>query len=169
MPDPALPRPADYPPSARLHTPAEFAGCFQQGQRFGAQLYRCVVRPILPPGRARLGFAISRKVDKRAVVRNRLKRIARDWFRHCRHQLPAGDYVLMARPEAAVATNEALRADLQKLQRRLLALKAPGPQGTMPQTSGTDSRAPDAPAPEPPPSPSSAAASQRSGADRASE
>lgn len=158
-----------YPPSARLRQASDFSTCFERGQRVGAQLYRCVVRPTPDTGAARLGFAISRKVDKRAVVRNRLKRIARDWFRRIRAQLPPGDYVLMARPEAAVATAEALLADLQKLQRRLLALKGPGPQGTMPPASGSDPQAATVPALQPSPSPSSAAAPQRTGADRASE
>jgi ribonuclease P protein component len=164
-----LPRRLTYPASARLRQPAEFSACFEHGQRVGAQLYRCVLRPLPGAGSARLGFAISRKVDKRAVVRNRLKRIARDWFRRVRTQLPPGDYVLMARPEAAAASPEALRADLQRLQRRLLALKGSGPQGTMPPASGPDPRAATAPAPQPSPSPSSAAAPQRTGADRASE
>lgn len=158
-----------FPPSARLRQAREFADCFEHGHRVGAQLYRCVLRKRPDEHGARLGFAISRKVDKRAVVRNRLKRVARDWFRHCRTLLPAGDYVLMARPEAASAASEALHADLRTLQRRLVALKAKVPQGTMPAASGADPQAPAAPASQPSPPPSSAAAPQRTGADRASE
>lgn len=157
------------PPAVRLRTPKEFTACFQQGQRVSAQFYRCVA--LLPATglTARLGFAISRKVDSRAVVRNRLKRIAREWFRHCRAELPAGDYVLMARPEAASAPRAALHADLLKLQRRLLALKPPIPQGTMPADSEPVDPRPVTSGTQPSPTPSRAAAAKPAGAGRASE
>ena len=49
---------------------------------------------------ARLGLAVSRKVDPHAVGRNRIKRVLRDQFRKLRAQLPGGDYVLVARVAA---------------------------------------------------------------------
>ena len=66
---------------------------------------------------------MSKKVDKRAVGRNRIKRIARDVFRRERHRLPAGDYVLIAQPGAS--------AWLQ-LRERARSLKPTAPAGTMP-------------------------------------
>ena len=49
---------------------------------------------------ARLGFAVSSKAVKRAVVRNRIKRIIRESFRRKRRNLPTRDYVIVYRGPA---------------------------------------------------------------------
>lgn len=87
------------------------------------------LRDAAPP---RLGLAVSRKVDARAVGRNRIKRVLRDEFRHLRAQLPPGAYVLVARGAASRADNEALRDAARALLRRAGALPASGAGGTMP-------------------------------------
>ena len=46
---------------------------------------------------ARLGLAVSRKVDTHAVGRNRIKRVLRDATRHLRAGMAGGDYVVVAR------------------------------------------------------------------------
>ena len=81
---------------------------------------------------ARLGLAVSRKVDRRAVGRNRIRRVLREHFRLLRAGLPAGDYVLVARPPAAGATPDALREACSTLLRRAGALPLPAADGTMP-------------------------------------
>lgn len=67
----------------------------------------------------RLGLAVSRKVSARAVGRNRIKRQARESFRQASNRLPAIDIVVMARHEAAKASNETLRASLEQHWQRL--------------------------------------------------
>ena len=52
---------------------------------------------------ARLGLAVSRKVDTRAVGRNRIKRVLREQFRTIRQQMAPGSYVAVARTAAAAA------------------------------------------------------------------
>lgn len=50
---------------------------------------------------SRLGITISRKIDKRAVVRNSLKRKVREIFRHFRSRLKSSiDIVVVARKGA---------------------------------------------------------------------
>jgi ribonuclease P protein component len=119
-------------PESRMRLPREFSRCLDSGQRMGGAYYRLtLLLDPLAPG-PRIGFAISRKVDKRAVVRNRLKRIARECFRAYRATLPPGDYVLMGKREAAQIAPELLRRDLERLLSRVRALKPPAAQVTMP-------------------------------------
>ena len=61
----------------------------------------------------RLGLAISKRIDKRASARNRLKRLSREVFR-CQKELPALDFVVLARRDAPGAGNEILRDSLQR-------------------------------------------------------
>ena len=124
---------ARFPPSRRLRQPHEFQHCFTQGQRVNGRYFRL---HAVPSAEARLGLAVSRKVDTNAVVRNRIKRIARDSFR--RHPGHAAlDCALVAKREASTATAEALRADLESLWRRAAALKPMPPAGTMRDASGS--------------------------------
>lgn len=81
---------------------------------------------------ARLGLAISKRVSKRAVDRNRLKRLLRESFRQIRHQLPPVDLVVMARPEAADVPGVQLLLEAAALWRRLAAIPLPAPAATEP-------------------------------------
>lgn len=67
---------------------------------------------------ARLGVAVSRRVSKRAVERNRIRRQVRESFRLNRLHLPARDYVVVARSAAADASNPQLRQALEALWRQ---------------------------------------------------
>ena len=71
-------------------------------------------RTSLDPVR-RIGITASRKVGG-AVVRNRIKRGVRDWFRRSREQLPDSvDVVVIARPAAAALSGRQLSARLSQL------------------------------------------------------
>jgi ribonuclease P protein component len=63
---------------------------------------------------SRLGLAISRKVARHAVQRNRLKRIAREVFRHRRGALTGLDLVVLAKSAAVTASNAELRQSLEQ-------------------------------------------------------
>jgi ribonuclease P protein component len=66
-------------------------GAPREAEKIGA-----VGRPVL-----RLGVTASRRVGG-AVVRNRVKRAVREWFRRSRHEVPEGrELVVIARPGAA--------------------------------------------------------------------
>ena len=81
---------------------------------------------------ARLGLAVSRKVDPEAVGRNRIKRVWRDAFRQVRAGLPVADYVLVARPPCRDLDNAALRHVLVTLLGRAGALPLPVAARTLP-------------------------------------
>jgi ribonuclease P protein component len=80
----------------------------------------------------RLGLAVSRKVDPRAVGRNRIKRILRETTRRLRPQLAGGDYVVVARPSAGRADRDQIVDAYLKLLRRAGALPGSATGGTMP-------------------------------------
>lgn len=121
------------PRQARVRVRADFDRVFSEGRRTGTPL---LALHLLRDGQpARLGLAVSRKVDRRAVGRNRIKRALREEFRALRAALPAAAYVVVARPAAASASRVALRDAFHDALRRAGALPVPHPGVTMPAAS----------------------------------
>ena len=137
---------ARFPRSARVRLRAEYRAVFEQGRRHGDPLFALHWAPGPQP--PRLGLAVSRKVDPRAVGRNRIKRVLRDATRRLRPQLAGGDYVVVARAAARGASNAQLVEAWLKLLHRAGALPHPATGGTMPAATSSVSRFP-------PPNPSS--------------
>ena len=63
---------------------------------------------------ARLGLAVSKKNCKRAVGRNRIKRVVRESFRQHQALLRGLDIVVMNKPAAADVTKPALFRSLER-------------------------------------------------------
>lgn len=124
---------ATFPRAARLLTPADFARLRGISRRIGSASFAAEVAPAATATAtcARLGLAVSRRVSKRAVRRNRIKRIARDSFRRQRANLPACDILLIARSEANLRSNAELRAELERLWQRVATLNDAQAAGTM--------------------------------------
>ncbi|MCC5858872.1 MAG: ribonuclease P protein component [Ectothiorhodospiraceae bacterium] len=108
-----------FPRKARLLASAEFGRVFAGAERV-ADRYFTVLGVSNDRGEARLGLAISKRAARRAVDRNRIKRVIRESFRHCRPELPSLDIVVMARPAAATAETEELSRAMDKLWQRLV-------------------------------------------------
>jgi ribonuclease P protein component len=66
---------------------------------------------------ARLGLITSRKAARRAVDRNRAKRLARVAFRQARVGLPAVDVVLQLKNDMRESGNAEIRRELDRLLR----------------------------------------------------
>lgn len=66
----------------------------------------------------RMGLAIAKKAAKRAVDRNRIKRLCRESFRQ-QDNLPVVDLVVMTRASAVSATNAELFSALDKHWQRI--------------------------------------------------
>lgn len=75
--------------------------------------FTVLARPNAEP-LARLGLAIAKKCARRAVDRNRLKRLVRESFRLERLGLPGLDLVVLCRRDAVTADNLQLRASLTR-------------------------------------------------------
>ena len=108
--------PVPFPRTARLTKPTDFDNVFKQNAASNDAFFRIIARPA-STGKSRIGLAVSRKVERRAVGRNRIKRVVRERFRHWRatHAAAGGaalDIVVLARPGAAAADNQRLFSSL---------------------------------------------------------
>src|SRR5580698_1594330 len=113
---------AGLPREARIRRAGDFAVLRQASGRLGGRCFSVRYRQN-DLGHARLGLAISKRVSKRAVERNRIKRLLRESFRRVRSQLPPLDLVVMAREQAAGVPGPELLAEIDALWRRLPPLK----------------------------------------------
>jgi ribonuclease P protein component len=107
---------ATFPRSARILNPADFKGVFKENASSQDAFFRILARPS-SSGTARLGMAVSKKVHKSAVVRNRIKRVIRESFRVWRTGQDSArakplDIVVLARPAAVKAENRQLTESL---------------------------------------------------------
>lgn len=66
-------------------------------------------------GSARLGVVVGKKFAARAVVRNRVKRAVREYFRHVREELPDCDVVVRLAARLEDGKHADFRPDLARL------------------------------------------------------
>lgn len=111
---------AGLPREARLRRPGDFAALRTSSGRAGGRCFHLRYREN-GLGHARLGLAISKRVSRRAVERNRIKRLLRESFRRVQHRLPSVDLMVMAREHAAGVPGAELLRDLDGLWKKLLA------------------------------------------------
>ena len=107
-----------FGPSLRLHKTDEFSSVFAfrrvvRGRYFALHYAPC--RTDEP----RLGLVVAKKLARRAVLRNLVKRIGRDVFRHAHASLPRYDVVLRLSAPVASVTKREMRADMLGLFGRL--------------------------------------------------
>lgn len=72
--------PLSLPPAARLRTKREFDAVFEQGARVNGQLLAVLVRKSAGE-ESRIGIPCGKRFSKRAVDRNRFRRLIREVFR----------------------------------------------------------------------------------------
>ncbi|MDH3616866.1 MAG: ribonuclease P protein component [Gammaproteobacteria bacterium] len=101
----------------RLLDAAAFGRVFQEATRSRDQLFTVLCRHN-EGGAPRLGLAISKKLCRQAIKRNRIKRKIRESFRQHQAALAGLDIVVINRPAAATANKRQIFASLEAHWRR---------------------------------------------------
>jgi ribonuclease P protein component len=114
-----VPRSAGFSSRQRLHTSKDFGRVFADPARSSDRYFTVLARPNARDV-ARLGLTISRRAAKRAVDRNKLKRLAREAFR-MQQSLPSWDFVVLAKVGADGIDRRLLRESLDLHFARLKA------------------------------------------------
>lgn len=103
-----------FPKSARILTSKEFKRVASQARRFSTRYFILLVQNTNHPP-PRIGLTVSRKTGN-AVVRSRIKRVIREFFRLQRSCLtPNIHCVIIAKPLAGQTINAELTRNLQEL------------------------------------------------------
>ena len=112
---------AGFGANRRLRQASEFGAVFALRRVLRGERFNLHYRPNGGDS-ARLGLVIAKKLARRSVWRNAIKRVGREVFRRERVNLPAMDLVLrLAKPVAAMDAAErfAWRAEIVALLGRL--------------------------------------------------
>ena len=104
----------------RLRTPADFQHVYSSKQWGGSQHFTFNVLANDVDQKNTLGVTVSKKVSKRAVDRNHLKRIMREFFRHRQSELKGSNLVLTAKPSSKRASPEERLQSLEELWAKVL-------------------------------------------------
>jgi ribonuclease P protein component len=106
------------PPDRRMRRPGEFKLAYTAGKRFGNEFFTANIRGNELTW-ARLGMSIAARNLRRAVDRNRVRRLIRESFRMHQQDLPSLDIVIGARTAVISADRAILRASLAKLWHKI--------------------------------------------------
>jgi len=107
-----------FQPYRRLKKNKDFRSVLSKSQKV-SQAYLLAVYQTNDRPNARLGVAVSKRVAKLAVARNRIKRVIRESFRLSQNQLPTIDIVVIVRSEGGNADKKRLRETIDKLWKKL--------------------------------------------------
>jgi ribonuclease P protein component len=101
-----------------MRSPAEFKRAYAGGRRFANEFFTATAQ-VNDLTWARLGMSIAARILRRAVDRNRVRRLIRESFRMHQQQLPSLDIIIGARAGTGKADRAHLRASLDKLWHKI--------------------------------------------------
>jgi len=110
---------ARFPRDARLTGSTQFQRVFKNARLRSTDAVLAVLAVENELDIARLGLVVSRKAARRAVARNRVKRLIRNSFRNKRQHLSGLDIVVIGRPGIENKSNAELRHALERHWKRL--------------------------------------------------
>jgi ribonuclease P protein component len=109
-----------FPRRVRLTEPEDYQRVFKGGCYRLSNRWMTVLAIPNQLQHARLGLAISRKVARNAVARNRIKRVIRESFRHWQTRLDTLDIVILGRAGVSTCSGKTLDIALEKLWIKLI-------------------------------------------------
>jgi len=104
----------------RLRSPKDYRRVYQTKQWGGSSHHTFNVNPLDQPTLSSLGVTVSKKVSKLAVVRNKIKRQVKEFYRHRQEELLSTELVITAKPSCSSASNEERSQSLTVLWVKIL-------------------------------------------------
>ncbi len=98
----------------RLLLPSDYTFVFNQPLRSSDKLLTILAKYNPDTANPRLGLAVAKKSVKTAVQRNRIKRLAREFFRLNQYKIACADYVLLVRPGIDKMDNQVITQSISK-------------------------------------------------------
>lgn len=96
----------------RLSKSADVKKTTARGRGFFNQYF--VIKSTLQPEETKITVIVSTKVSKKAVDRNRIKRVMREEIRKYLSRLKPGNYAFLVKPGAAKIESKQLREEVVK-------------------------------------------------------
>lgn len=103
-----------YPKSLRLRKSNEFTRLKKNAHKVVADNFIICCKPN-DYKNPRLGVIVTKRYSKKAVIRNKLKRIIRESFRYSVQSLKAFDYVVIVRHNKPIMNYLHFRRDIDKV------------------------------------------------------
>jgi ribonuclease P protein component len=110
---PHYPGSARFTKAERILYRADFLRAMAQGRRLHTRHFGVTLMPTAAE-RPRLGLVVTKRLGK-AVRRNRVKRLLREFFRRHKDQLPPGDLLIMAKKGAAALDYHQVQEELSRV------------------------------------------------------
>lgn len=110
-----------FPKISRLLKSHEFRHFVQYGKKVSDKSFLLSAKPN-QYDHPRLGIVVSKKCSKKAVERNRIKRVIRESFRYHQHLLGGFDFLFIAKKPIIEQPQSAFRAELDKKWQKLNTL-----------------------------------------------
>lgn len=106
----------------RLRKSQDLRVLFSRGRRIETPFFRVTVRRNTLSG-GRFAFITPKSVDKRATVRNRLRRMASEWIRKSPEVAKTPkDFAILIKKESLSASKEEFYGELRKTMEKAIAV-----------------------------------------------
>jgi ribonuclease P protein component len=109
----------NFPKARRLLTARDYSQVFDDAQAKASHKYLLLLARVNDTPGHRLGLVIAKKNVRKAVQRNRIKRVAREFFRTLPTSSPGIDVVLLTRRGIDQLDNAELSTILQQQWQKL--------------------------------------------------